>query len=83
MSAVEPCPWYLSEYFARLFPRPSPALVRVLSLPYLIRRSPRMLTAALNGVCPQHFIFFVQEFNLVEAKELAPLAELIDSLAKK
>jgi len=28
----------------------------------------------------QHFIFFVQEFKLVEPKELAPLSELIDSL---
>jgi len=28
----------------------------------------------------KHFIFFIQEFNLVEKKELAPLAELIESL---
>lgn len=28
----------------------------------------------------KHFIFFVQEFNLVEKKELAPMQELIDRL---
>jgi MOB kinase activator 1 len=31
----------------------------------------------------KHFVYFVQEFSLVEKKELAPLAELIDSLTKK
>jgi len=29
----------------------------------------------------KHFIVFVQEFNLVEAKHLAPLQDLIDRLA--
>lgn len=28
----------------------------------------------------KHFILFVKEFNLIESKELAPLADLIDSL---
>ncbi len=28
----------------------------------------------------KHFIFFVQEFNLIDRKELAPLQELIDRL---
>ena len=31
----------------------------------------------------KHFIFFVQEFNLIERRELAPLQELIDQLTSK
>lgn len=31
----------------------------------------------------KHFIFFVQEFNLIERRELAPLQELIDKLTAK
>jgi len=31
----------------------------------------------------KHFIYFVQEFNLVEKKELAPLQELISQLVNK
>ena len=31
----------------------------------------------------KHFIYFVQEFDLVEKKELAPLQELIDKLTAK
>merc|ERR1711879_608903 len=31
----------------------------------------------------KHFIFFVQEFNLINKKELQPLAELISSLTNK
>lgn len=31
----------------------------------------------------KHFIYFVQEFDLVEKKELAPLQELIDKLISK
>lgn len=31
----------------------------------------------------KHFIFFVQEFSLVERRELAPLQELIDKLSSK
>nr|KAG5710374.1 hypothetical protein BaRGS_022192 [Batillaria attramentaria] len=31
----------------------------------------------------KHFIFFVQEFNLIDRKELAPLQELIDKLTSK
>lgn len=31
----------------------------------------------------KHFIYFIQEFNLVDKKELAPLAELITSLTSK
>lgn len=31
----------------------------------------------------KHFIFFVQEFNLVEKRELAPLQELIERLVNK
>jgi uncharacterized membrane-anchored protein YjiN (DUF445 family) len=31
----------------------------------------------------KHFIFFVQEFNLIDKRELAPLQELIDRLSTK
>lgn len=31
----------------------------------------------------KHFIYFVQEFDLVEKKELAPLQDLIDKLTSK
>ena len=31
----------------------------------------------------KHFIYFVQEFDLVEKKELAPLQDLIDKLISK
>ena len=31
----------------------------------------------------KHFIFFVQEFNLIDKRELQPLAELIEKLASK
>jgi len=31
----------------------------------------------------KHFIFFVQEFNLIDKRELAPLQELIDSLIER
>lgn len=31
----------------------------------------------------KHFIFFVQEFNLIDKRELAPLQELIEKLAAK
>ena len=31
----------------------------------------------------KHFIFFVQEFSLVDKRELAPLQELIDKLTAK
>ncbi|KAK1174298.1 MOB kinase activator 1B [Acipenser oxyrinchus oxyrinchus] len=31
----------------------------------------------------KHFIFFVQEFNLIDRKELVPLQELIDKLTTK
>lgn len=31
----------------------------------------------------KHFIFFVQEFKLIEKRELAPLQELIDRLTTK
>lgn len=31
----------------------------------------------------KHFIYFVQEFDLVEKKELAPLQDLIDKLTEK
>lgn len=31
----------------------------------------------------KHFIYFVQEFNLIEKRELAPLQELIDKLINK
>ena len=30
----------------------------------------------------KHFIFFVQEFNLIDKKELAPLEELIETFNK-
>uniref|UniRef100_A0A8D1JWN6 Uncharacterized protein n=1 Tax=Sus scrofa TaxID=9823 RepID=A0A8D1JWN6_PIG len=30
-----------------------------------------------------HFIFFVQEFNLIERRELVPLQELIEKLTSK
>jgi len=31
----------------------------------------------------KHFIYFVQEFSLIDRRELAPLQELIDKLANK
>jgi len=31
----------------------------------------------------KHFIYFVQEFGLIDKRELAPLQELIDRLANK
>jgi len=31
----------------------------------------------------KHFIYFVQEFSLVDKKELAPLQELISQLVNK
>lgn len=31
----------------------------------------------------KHFIFFVQEFQLISAEELKPLQEVIDVLTKK
>lgn len=31
----------------------------------------------------KHFIFFVQEFNMIDKKELAPLAELIQQLSSR
>ena len=31
----------------------------------------------------KHFIFFVQEFNLIERRELVPLQELIEKLTSK
>lgn len=31
----------------------------------------------------KHFFFFVQEFNLVDKRELAPLQDLIDKLTSK
>ncbi|OBS72148.1 hypothetical protein A6R68_13275 [Neotoma lepida] len=31
----------------------------------------------------KHFIFFVQEFNLIDRRELAPLQELIEKLTSK
>lgn len=31
----------------------------------------------------KHFIFFVQEFNLIDRRELAPLQELIEKLGSK
>jgi MOB kinase activator 1 len=38
-----------------------------------------MLLAAEThlNTCFKHFIYFIDQFNLVDAKELAPLAELI------
>jgi len=34
--------------------------------------------AHLN-TCFKHFVFFTQQFQLIDAKEMAPLQELIDS----
>ena len=31
----------------------------------------------------KHFIYFVQEFNLIDKRELAPMQELIDKLISK
>jgi len=31
----------------------------------------------------KHFIYFVQEFNLVDRRELAPMQELIDRLTER
>ena len=35
------------------------------------------------NTCFKHFIFFIDRFNLVEAKELAPLAELIQKFKER
>jgi len=35
------------------------------------------------NTCFKHFVYFIQEFSLVEKKELAPLQELIDRLTTK
>ena len=32
------------------------------------------------NTCFKHFVYFIEEFQLVEKRELAPLQELIDSL---
>lgn len=32
---------------------------------------------------PEHFIYFVSEFKLIESKELQPLADLIQTLMGK
>ena len=38
--------------------------------------------AHLN-TCFKHFYFFIEEFGLVDKREMAPLQELIDKLTKK
>ena len=38
--------------------------------------------AHLN-TCFKHFIFFVLQFDLVDSKELQPLAHLIESFSKR
>jgi MOB kinase activator 1 len=35
------------------------------------------------NTCFKHFIFFIEKFNLVEAKELAPLADLIQKFRER
>jgi MOB kinase activator 1 len=35
------------------------------------------------NTCFKHFVYFIEEFGLVEKKELAPLQELIESLMAK
>ena len=35
------------------------------------------------NTCFKHFIYFIDKFNLVESKELAPLAELIQKFKEK
>lgn len=35
------------------------------------------------NTCFKHFIFFIDKFNLVEAKELAPLADLIQKFKER
>jgi len=35
------------------------------------------------NTCFKHFIFFIERFNLVDAKELAPLADLIQKFKER
>jgi MOB kinase activator 1 len=35
------------------------------------------------NTCFKHFIYFIDQFNLVDAKELAPLAELIQQFKER
>jgi MOB kinase activator 1 len=35
------------------------------------------------NTCFKHFIFFVDKYNLVDSKELAPLAELIQKFKER
>jgi MOB kinase activator 1 len=35
------------------------------------------------NTCFKHFIFFIEKFKLVEAKELAPLADLIQKFRER
>jgi len=35
------------------------------------------------NTCFKNFIFFIERFNLVEAKELAPLANLIQNFKER
>jgi MOB kinase activator 1 len=35
------------------------------------------------NTCFKHFIFFIERFNLVDAKELAPLADLIQKFRER
>ena len=35
------------------------------------------------NTCFKHFIFFIDRFNLVDQKELAPLAELIQKFKER
>mmetsp|Transcript_38986 Transcript_38986/g.28833 ORF Transcript_38986/g.28833 Transcript_38986/m.28833 type:complete len:80 (-) Transcript_38986:42-281(-) len=35
------------------------------------------------NTCFKHFIYFIDQFNLVEPKELAPLSELIEKFKER
>ena len=43
----------------------------------------RSLAEAHLNTCFKHFIYFVNEFKLIDPVELAPLKDLIDSLMGK
>lgn len=48
-----------------------------------LKRIQRLGAEAHLNTCFKHFIYFVHEFKLIDAKELQPLKDLIDSLMGK
>uniref|UniRef100_A0A8C2Y5J5 MOB kinase activator 1B n=1 Tax=Coturnix japonica TaxID=93934 RepID=A0A8C2Y5J5_COTJA len=49
----------------------------------ILKRLFRVYEEAHLNTSFKHFIFFVQEFNLIDRRELAPLQELIEKLTSK